>query len=65
MRASTQASGIEIERLLASRALHRLSYQELLKHSPDPFGDWTCGNYLRLAQAELAGVGLRPTNTAG
>jgi len=65
IRASTLASGIEIERLLASRALHRLSYQELLKHSPDPFGDWTRGNYRRLAQAELASVGLRPHTIAG
>lgn len=60
IRAPTQASPIEIERLLASRALHRLSYQDLLKYSPDPFGDWTCGHYGRLAQAELASVGLRP-----
>jgi hypothetical protein len=65
IRGSTQASGIEIERLLASRALHRLSYQDLLKHSPDPFGDWTCGHYSRLAKAELASVGLRPYNTTG
>ena len=56
----TQASETEIERLLASRALHRLSYQDLLRHSPDPFGDWTRGHYSRLARAELASVGLSP-----
>ena len=60
IRAPTQASNIEIECLLASRALHRLSYQELLKCSPDPFGDWACGHYSRLAQAELTSVGLDP-----
>jgi hypothetical protein len=60
IRASTQASGSEIERLLASRALHRLPYRDLLKYSPDPFGDWASGHYARLASAELASVGLRP-----
>ena len=58
--ASRGISGAEIERLLASRALHRLSYAELLKFSPDPFGDWARAHYGRLAQAELASVGLRP-----
>lgn len=60
MRAAPQISGSAIERLLASRALHRLSYGELLKYSPDPFGDWIAGRYGRLAQAELGSVGLRP-----
>lgn len=60
IRTSTQASSSEIERLLASRALHRLSYQDLLRYSPDPFGDWACGHYGQLARAELASVGLRP-----
>ena len=50
----------EIERILASRALHRLSYPELLEWSPDPFGDWAAGRHDRLARAELASVGLRP-----
>jgi len=58
--ASPGISGTEIERLLASRALHRLSYPALLRYSPDPFGDWARGHYGRLAQAELASVGLRP-----
>lgn len=65
IRAPTQASPIEMERLLASRALHRLPYQDLLKYSPDPFGDWTRGHYSRLAQAELASVGLRPRDAHG
>lgn len=54
------ASG-EMDRLLASRALNRLPYQELLAHSPDPFGDYASERFDRLAAAELASVGLRPT----
>ncbi|MGH2484180.1 MAG: hypothetical protein ACRDE9_06965, partial [Candidatus Limnocylindria bacterium] len=50
----------QVEHLLASRALHRLEYDELLEFSPDPFGDWVAGRYDRLARAELAEVGLRP-----
>jgi hypothetical protein len=49
-----------IQKQLASRALHRLTYGELLQHSPDPFGDFTHGRYDRLARAELESVGLRP-----
>jgi hypothetical protein len=49
-----------VEKLLASRALHRLSYSELLHETPDPFGDFISGRYERLARAELASVGLRP-----
>jgi hypothetical protein len=49
----------QVEHLLASRALHRLEYDELLEFSPDPFGDWVAGRYDRLARAELAEVGLR------
>lgn len=49
-----------VERLLASRALHRLPYGELLEHTPDPFGDFAAGRYRKLARAELESVGLRP-----
>jgi hypothetical protein len=59
IRASTLIPDSEMDRLLASRALHRLSYEELFKYSPDPFGDWARGHYRQLAQAELASVGLR------
>ena len=48
-----------IERLLASRALHRLTWGELLEHTPDPMGDFARGRYKSLAQAELESVGLR------
>lgn len=50
----------QVEQLLASRALHRLDWEDLLGYSPDPFGDWVAGRYDRLVRAELASVGLRP-----
>ena len=56
---STPVPRKEIERLLASRALHRLEYDELLQFSPDPFGDWSTGRHDRLARAELERTGLR------
>ena len=59
-RAPRNQSPAAIERLLASRALHRLSYPELLSETPDPLGDFVSGRYDRLARAELASVGLRP-----
>lgn len=49
----------EVRRILASRALHRLEYDELLEFTADPFGDWASGRYDRLASAELDRVGLR------
>ncbi len=52
----------EMETLLASRALHRLEYDELLEFTPDPFGDWLAGRHERLAEAELDRVGLRATS---
>ena len=48
-----------LQSLLASRAIHRLEYDELLEFSPDPFGDWVAGRHDRLAMAELDRVGLR------
>jgi hypothetical protein len=59
-RAPHEGLNASVERLLASRALHRMSYSELLKETPDPFGDFISGHYERLARAELASVGLRP-----
>ena len=47
-----------LQSLLASRALHRLEYDELLEFTPDPFGDWIAGRHERLAMAELDRVGL-------
>jgi len=55
----TGATSDSIDRLLASRALHRLSWEELLAHSRDPLGEFAAGRYARLAGAELESVGLR------
>jgi hypothetical protein len=55
----SEPSRAELDRLLASRALHRLEYAELLEYSPDPFGDWISGRLDRLARAELETVGLQ------
>lgn len=52
-------SPAQLDRLLASRALHRLEYAELLEYTPDPFGDWVSGRLDRLARAELETVGLQ------
>lgn len=48
-----------MQRALATRAISRLPYPDLLEHSSDPFGDFATGRYDRLAKAELASVGLR------
>ena len=53
------ASGA-VQQVLAMRAVTRLDYSELLGYTPDPIGDWVAGRHDRLAQAELASVGLRP-----
>ena len=49
-----------VEKLLASRAIHRLSWEDMLAHSRDPLGDFAAGRYKALARAELESVGLRP-----
>ncbi len=54
------ASPESINHLLASRAIHRLSWEELLDHSRDPVGDFLAGRDKALARAELESVGLRP-----
>lgn len=63
-RSPTATDAGRIQELLASRALHRLEYDELLEFSPDPFGDFLSGRYDRLAGAELSEVGLRPLAAA-
>jgi hypothetical protein len=50
---------VAMDRLLASRALHRLSWADMLAHSRDPLGDFAAGRYESLAAAELESVGLR------
>jgi hypothetical protein len=58
-RAPVDVSAATMQRELATRALNRLSYPELLEHTPDPFGDFAAGRFDRLVRAELASVGLR------
>jgi len=58
-RAPRDVSDRAMERALATRALNRLSYPDLLEHTSDPFGDFASGRYERLAKAELASVGLK------
>lgn len=58
-RAPVDMSSGAMQRALATRALSRLSYPDLLEHTSDPFGDFAAGRYERLARAELASVGLR------
>lgn len=48
-----------LQRTLANRALHRLSYRHLLVLSPDPSGDVDGGRYQALAAAELRRLGIR------
>jgi hypothetical protein len=48
-----------MQQVLATRAINRLPYDDLLEHTTDPIGDYAAGRYERLARAELASVGLR------
>ncbi|HEX2222355.1 MAG TPA: hypothetical protein VHK06_07500 [Candidatus Limnocylindria bacterium] len=57
---SDHVSQEDVEAVLASRALYRLEYDELLAYSPDPLGDWYARRHSRLARAELDRVGLAP-----
>jgi hypothetical protein len=58
-RAPVDVSSATMQRALATRAINRLTYPELLEYTSDPFGDYAAGQYGRLAKAELASVGLR------
>jgi hypothetical protein len=58
-RAPVDVSTATMQRALATRALNRLTYPELLEHTSDPFGDYAAGRFDRLARAELESVGLR------
>ncbi len=55
---TTSVPVLELDRLLASRAIHRLEYARLLEFTPDPLGDWAAGRFEGLVQAELESVGL-------
>lgn len=58
-RAPVDVPAASMQRALATRAINRLSYPDLLEYTSDPFGDYAAGHYERLAKAELASVGLR------
>ena len=58
-RAPVDLSSGAVQQALATRAINRLPYPQLLEHTPDPFGDFAAGRYDRLARAELDSVGLR------
>lgn len=60
IRVAPSADSDDVRQVLALRAVTRLDYRELLAFTPDPIGDWVAGRHDRLAQAELASVGLRP-----
>lgn len=61
IRTAPQATGVQVQEALAMRAVARLDYATLLEFTPDPIGDWASGRHDRLAKAELASVGLRPS----
>ncbi len=58
--------GRSLERFLAHRAVQNLPFEALRRLSPDPWGDLEHGTYRRLANAELARLGLaaRPEKPA-
>jgi hypothetical protein len=58
-RAPNNVSDRAIQHVLATRAISRMTYEELLEHCSDPVGDYAAGRYERLAKAELASVGLK------
>ena len=58
-RAPTDMSSAAVQKALATRAINRLPYPDLLEYTSDPLGDFAAGHYERLARAELASVGLR------
>jgi hypothetical protein len=60
---TAEVADADVERVLATRALYRQDYEDLLEHTPDPIGDFIGGRYDRLAQAELESVGLRQPST--
>lgn len=50
----------ERDRLVAMRAAFSLPYGELLRYTPDPFGDLANGRYEALVTAAFDEAGLRP-----
>lgn len=63
IRSAPDATAADVQEALALRAVARLEYATLLDFTPDPLGDWARGHHDRLARAELASVGLRPSES--
>jgi hypothetical protein len=63
VRAAPTVGGTAVDEVLALRAITRMEYRDLLAYTPDPIGDWVAGRHDRLARAELASVGLRPSRS--
>jgi hypothetical protein len=61
----SRAAAEVVQRVLATRAMYRLEYSELLDQTSDPIGDFVEGRYDGLAKAELESVGLRERGVNG
>ena len=61
IRVAPAVASADVDEVLALRAITRMEFGDLLAYSPDPIGDWVAGRHDRLARAELASVGLRPS----
>jgi hypothetical protein len=61
----SRVSTADVQRVLATRALYRLEYADLLDKTPDPIGDFVEGRYALLASAELENVGLKERAEGG
>jgi hypothetical protein len=55
----SRVDAADVQRVLATRAMYRLEYSDLLDQTPDPIGDFVEGRYDRLAKAELESTGLQ------
>ena len=51
-------------RLIAQRAAFSLSYQQLLGHTGDPFGDLHAGRYEALIAAALEDAGINSSSSS-
>ena len=63
VRAAPTIAVAAVDEVLALRAITRIDFRELLEYTPDPIGDWAAGRHDRLARAELASIGLRPSRS--
>ena len=60
LRAGAPETNAERTRLVAMRAAFTLPYDQLLRFTPDPFGDLAAGRYDELVLAAHEDAGLRP-----